>query len=45
MVLGIGDADRAAIKVEWPDGDADCLSAAAGEHVELTKSTEPCGGS
>ena len=40
--LGLGSAPSARIKVSWPRGGSDCVSAAAGSSVVVTKGSSPC---
>lgn len=40
--LGLGSASSAEVVIRWPEGDRDCLTAAAGEIVEAPIGARPC---
>jgi FG-GAP-like repeat/ASPIC and UnbV len=42
MIFGIGSAATATVRVEWPQGGADCMPATAGMDVEIERGTSPC---
>lgn len=40
--LGLGSNTRADVRIRWPNGKTDCVSAAAGSRVSLKIGTRPC---
>jgi hypothetical protein len=42
IILGVGDAARARIKVSWPRGGHDCISARAGSVVTIRRGSSSC---
>lgn len=42
LLFGIDEASQARIRVEWPDGGADCTTVVANSSITLAESSSPC---
>ncbi|MDQ4064579.1 MAG: ASPIC/UnbV domain-containing protein, partial [Actinomycetota bacterium] len=42
LVLGYGNADLVNIRIEWPDGEVDCVTGAPGQTIAVPKGLRPC---